>query len=151
MNSTEAMFSSRSYEWSTPQDLFDRLNEEFGFTLDVAASEENKKCEEFYSKEDNGLERSWKTEGAVWCNPPYGKGVGKWVRKAWEEWQDGAEVVLLIPARTDTKWFHEYILGKAEVRFLKGRLRFGGCETTAPFPSMVVVFNGLNMDEDGET
>jgi len=129
------LFSSRSNEWETPQDFFDSLNAEFGFTLDVCASEENHKCQFYYTKDDDGLRQPW--SGTVWCNPPYGRGIGKWVEKAAKA---DCTVVMLIPARTDTKWFHEFIYGKAEVRFVKGRLRFGGSKTDAPFPNMVVIF-----------
>lgn len=127
-------FSSLTPEWSTPQDFFDKLNKEFNFTLDPCATKENAKCAKFYTKEDDGLSKSWEDE-MVFMNPPYGREIGKWVAKIAEE---GG--VALLPARTDTRWFHEYIYGKAEVRFVKGRLKFGGSKTNAPFPSMIVIF-----------
>lgn len=133
---TELMFSSKSDNWETPIEIFNELNKEFQFTLDVCADENNKKCDRYFTKEIDGLKQSWEGQ-RVWCNPPYGREVGKWVKKCSEE---GNVCVMLIPARTDTKWFHEYIYGKAEIRFLKGRLKFGGCKNAAPFPSMVVVF-----------
>ena len=135
---TELMFSSKTDLWETPKDLFDKLNKEFHFALDVCATPENAKCEEFYTKEQDGLKQPWK--GTVWCNPPYGRQIGEWVRRAFLASVSGSTVVMLLPARTDTKWFHEYIYGKAEIRFIRGRLKFGGSKNSAPFPSMVVVF-----------
>ena len=128
-------FSSRSEEWETPQDFFDVLDKEFHFYIDVCATSENAKCKKYYTKEQDGLSQEW--TGTVWCNPPYGRNIGAWIKKAYES---KCTVVLLLPARTDTKWFHEYVLGRSEVRFVKGRLRFGGCKNSAPFPSMVVVY-----------
>lgn len=136
---TDLMFSSKTDQWETPQDLFDELDAEFGFNLDACALPENAKCDVYYTPEQNGLFQRW--YGTVWCNPPYGREIGNWVSKAVEAAKGGgATVVMLLPARTDTKWFHEYIYGKAEIRFIKGRLKFGGCKNAAPFPSMVVVF-----------
>jgi site-specific DNA-methyltransferase (adenine-specific) len=141
---TKVMFSSNTDEWETPKDLFNKLDQEFNFWLDVCATEENKKVGLYISKEQDGLKQKW-SEYVIptcWMNPPYGKEIGKWVKKAYEESLNGATVVCLLPARTDTKWFHEYILGKAEIRFLKGRLRFGDSKDSAPFPSMIVIFRG---------
>ena len=138
---TDVMFSSATDNWSTPQDFFDKLNDEFHFTLDVCADENNHKCEHYYTKEIDGLSRPW--VGTVWCNPPYGRKIGEWVRRAYISSQIGsATVVMLLPARTDTRWFHDYIYNKSntEIRFIKGRLKFGGCKNSAPFPSMVVIF-----------
>ena len=137
---TELMFSSKTDLWETPQDLFDKLNNEFQFTLDVCATPENAKCDNFYTKEQDGLEYPWK--GTVWCNPPYGRGIGQWVRRALFASVSGSTVVMLLPARTDTKWFHHYIYKRnnVEIRFIRGRLKFGGSKNSAPFPSMVVVF-----------
>jgi phage N-6-adenine-methyltransferase len=130
------MFSSKTDRWSTPQDFFDKLNSEFCFETDVCALPENAKCEKYYTPKDNGLEQEW--HGVCWCNPPYGREIGKWVQRAA---QSNAVVVMLLPARTDTKWFHEWCLPFAdEIRFVPGRLKFGGCKDNAPFPSMVVVF-----------
>lgn len=131
----EVMFSSKTDLWSTPQDFFDKLNEEFGFDVDVCALPSNAKCDKYYTPLDDGLSQKW--EGVCWCNPPYGREIGKWVKKAY---QSDAIVVMLLPARTDTKWFHDYIYGKAEIRFIKGRLKFGDSKNAAPFPSMIVVF-----------
>ena len=135
---TELMFSSKTDLWETPKDLFDKLNNEFHFTLDVCATPENAKCDSFYTKEQDGLSQPWK--GVVWCNPPYGKQIGSWVRRGFFASLSGNTVVMLLPARTDTRWFHEYIYGKAEIRFIRGRLKFGGSKNSAPFPSMIVVF-----------
>lgn len=132
------MFSSRKDLWGTPQTFFDELNKEFHFTLDVCALPENAKCTVYYTTEMDGLSRKW--EGVVWCNPPYGREIGKWVKHGLDASYKGATVVMLLPARTDTKWFHEFIYGKAEIRFVRGRLKFGGCQNPAPFPSMVVIY-----------
>jgi DNA N-6-adenine-methyltransferase (Dam). len=135
----EVLFSSKSNEWATPQEYFDKLNDEFHFTLDPASTHENAKCEKHYTEQENGLLQDWRGE-TVFCNPPYGRDLPKWIKKACESAGAGTVVVMLIPARTDTKAFHEYIYGKAEIRFIKGRLKFGGASNSAPFPSMVVVF-----------
>ena len=140
----KALFSSAKTDWCTPQALFDALDAEFGFTLDAAATERSAKCERFFTKAGNGLAQSW-GGGCVFCNPPYGREIGAWVKKAHAEAQSGLTIVLLLPARTDTAWFHEYLYGQAELRFLRGRVRFtdedGNAYSSAPFPSMVAVFN----------
>ena len=136
----DVLFSSKSVVWETPQDLFDKLNAEFHFDLDVCDLPENAKCEKYYTPEDDGLSQPW--NGICWCNPPYGRTIGKWVQKAYETFAGGGTVVMLLPARTDTKWFHEYIYNKAEIRFIKGRLKFGNSKNATPFPSMIVVFDG---------
>jgi len=134
-------FSSKSDMWSTPQDTFDALADEFGpFDLDVCATPENAKCSRYYTKEDDGLAHPW--YGRCWMNPPYGREIKAWMRKAYEESQRGATVVCLVPARTDTAWWHDYAMN-GEVRFLRGRLKFGNAKNAAPFPSAVVVFWGL--------
>lgn len=126
--------------WETPADLFAELDEEYGFTLDPCALPENAKCEKYFTPEDDGLSKNWGGQ-RVFCNPPYGRGIERWVRKAWEETrQPGTLVVMLLPARTDTAWFHDYCLRDGDVRFLRGRLKFGGARHNAPFPSMLVVF-----------
>jgi phage N-6-adenine-methyltransferase len=135
---TAVYHRSQSVEWSTPQDLFDEYDREFAFTLDAAATHINAKCSRFFTEREDGLAQLW--SGSVWCNPPYGgRETGKWVRKGYEAAQQGATVVLLVPSRTDTRWWHDYAM-KGEVRFLRGRLRFGGSKNSAPFPSAVVVF-----------
>lgn len=142
---TEVMFSSATDEWATPQNLFDELDKEFRFELDVCANESNHKCDKYYTKEQDGLLMSWIADGAIWCNPPYGREIGNWVNRAWHASAD-ATVVMLLPARTDTKWFHDYIYKKpnVEIRFIKGRLKFGDSKNSAPFPSMIVVFRSFN-------
>ena len=138
---TSGMYSSATDEWATPQAFFDELNEEFGFTLDPCALPSNAKCAKYYTPTDNGLLKNWGGE-IVFCNPPYGKTIYDWVRKCSEEAaKPNTTVVALIPARTDTRWFHELIYHKAkEIRFVKGRLKFGESKNAAPFPSMVVIF-----------
>ena len=137
---TEVMFSSKTDLWYTPQVFYDELNKEFNFTLDPCASHENHKTDKYFTKEDDGLKQDW-SNNVVFCNPPYGRVLKDWVKKASEEAKkDNTTVVMLIPARTDTKYFHEYIYHKAEIRFIKGRLKFGGSKNAAPFPSMIVVF-----------
>lgn len=136
----EGMFSSKSDEWETPQKTFDELNDEFRFDLDPCADESNHKCEKYFTKEQDGLLQDW-GGFSVFCNPPYGKELSKWVMKSyWESQKPNTVVVMLIPARTDTRWFHDYIYGKAEIRFIKGRLRFNNSKSNAPFPTMIVVF-----------
>jgi phage N-6-adenine-methyltransferase len=148
---TDVMFSSKTDEWATPQDLFDYLDSIFHFTLDVCADETNHKCNKYYTKKDDGLKQSW--DGVFWMNPPYGKEIYSWVEKAYNEAykykpyrNDSKDTksnlgVLLLPARTDTKWFHKFC-SKGEVIFLKGRLKFGDSNNSAPFPSMIVIFDG---------
>ena len=142
--------TGRDY-WETPQDLFDKLNDEFHFTLDPCATPTSAKCSKYYTEEEDGLIQSWAGH-TVFCNPPYSRtakgnpGQAAWIKKAYQESLKGNTVVMLLPARTDTKAFHEYIYGKAEIRFIKGRLRYGSGDkeqlaSAAPFPSMIVVFN----------
>jgi len=130
-------FMSTTDKWETPQDLFDKLNEVYRFTLDVCATADNAKCERYFTPIEDGLSQDWNGE-TCWMNPPYGRVIGKWIKKA-----SGANavVVALLPARTDTRWFHDYIYGKAEILFLRGRLKFGGAKHGAPFPSMLVIFD----------
>jgi phage N-6-adenine-methyltransferase len=126
--------------WSTPRDLFGVLDVEFGFTLDACAEEWNAKCENYFSPDDDGLSKPW--SGVVWMNPPYGLEIEKWIRKAYEESKRGCIVVCLVPARTETDWFHDYCL-KGEVRFLRGRLHFTdhlGRSGRPRFGSAIVIF-----------
>lgn len=134
----DALFSSKNQEWETPLDLFEELNQEFEFKTDVCALPHNAKCDTYFTPQMDGLSMEWKD--VCWCNPPYGKDIYKWVQKAYQSAQKSATVVMLLPARTDTRWFHEYIYGKAEIRFIKGRLKFGKARNSAPFPSMIVIF-----------
>lgn len=134
--------SSDTPEWATPQDFFDELDGEFNFTLDPCATKENAKCVKFFTREDDGLKQSWEGE-RVFMNPPYGREIGKWMKKAYEESIKGSLVVCLVPARTDTRWWHDYAM-KAwphGIRLLKGRLKFGNSKNSAPFPSAVIIFS----------
>ena len=132
------VLSSARHDWETPQAFFDRLDAEFGFTLDACATAETAKCARFFSPADDGLAQEWR--GVVWCNPPYGTQIGKWVEKARTEAERGATVVCLIPARTDTRYWHEHAMRADEIRLVRGRLRFSGHNANAPFPCAVVVF-----------
>ena len=138
MNS-RLMFSSKSNEWETPQAVFDMLNDEFHFTLDPCATHLNAKCEKHFTIAEDGLKQDWRGE-TVFCNPPYGRELPLWIKKAAKSAGGGTTVVMLIPARTDTRAFHDYIYNKAEIRFIRGRLKFGGSKNSAPFPSMIVIF-----------
>ena len=136
-------FSSETNEWSTPIDLYNSLDEIYNFTLDPCSTKENAKCKNYYTIEDNGLIQDWAKE-IVFMNPPYGREIKDWVKKAYEESLKGATVVCLIPSRTDTKYWHDYIFPYArEITFLKGRLKFGNSKNTAPFPSAIVVFKEM--------
>ena len=136
----ESLYSSRSEEWPTPQTFFDELNREFKFTLDPCATSENAKCNAYFTQQDDGLKQNWRRH-RVFCNPPYGKAMREWARKCFEASQRGALVVLLAHARTDTRWFHDWVYGKAhEIRFVRGRLRFGYGTQSAPFPSLVAIY-----------
>lgn len=138
-------FSSRSSDWATPQYLFDEFNERFKFEIDVCATADNAKCANFFSPEQNGLEQNW-APFTCWCNPPYGRQIRYWVEKAQQSAQDGALVVCLIPARTDTSYWHDFIFPFAKVEFLRGRVKFGNAKHGAPFPSAVVVFQPTDLD-----
>lgn len=136
--STSVHFSSKTNEWSTPQAFFDELNAKYHFTCDLAATAENTKCERYLA---DSLPVAWhKIEGWLWLNPPYGRELGVWVKKAHDEALMGAKIVMLIPARTDTSYWHDYIFGMAEVEFIRGRLKFGDSNNSAPFPSALVIF-----------
>lgn len=143
MTRRSAMLSSKTNEWSTPHSLFDSLDQEFHFTVDAAASTDNAKCKKFYTIETDGLQQSWGGE-IVWCNPPYST-LKAWIQKAHLSRSLGATSVLLIPSRTDTAAFHDYIYQKpgVEIRFLRGRIFFEGAKWNALFPSMVVIFRPL--------
>lgn len=140
----KALFTSNSDEWATPQDVYDMLNKEFSFNLDPCATEENHKCKKYYTTETDGLLQKW-GGCRVFCNPPYSN-ISAWVEKAFRETRnDNTLVVLLIPSRTDTRYFHDFIYQRAEIRFIKGRLKFGDSKSSAPFPSMVVIFRGAKI------
>lgn len=136
----KGLFSSNTNEWATPVAFYEEFNKEFNFTLDPCATDANHKCNKYFTKEIDGLAQSWAGE-VVFCNPPYGRELGKWVKKCYEEHiKHGITVVMLIPARTDTTYFHTYIYNYAEIRFIKGRLKFNDGKQGAPFPSMVVIY-----------
>lgn len=132
------LFTSTSDEWATPQDFFDQLDHEFGFTLDPCATTSNAKCRRFFTRAEDGLSQPW--SGVVFMNPPYGRVIGEWVHKAFAESRDGSTVVSLIPSRTDTAYWHRWVMRAAEIRFVRGRLKFGSGRGCAPFPSAIVVF-----------
>ena len=150
MKNLKTMLSSEDMTWETPQDFFDELNKEFNFTLDPCATPETAKCKKFYTKEDDGLAQDWGGE-VVFCNPPYGSAIKDWVRKCYMQSTNtflDTLVVMLIPARTDTLYFHKYIYNRAEIRFIKGRLKFVGNQKgsgSAPFPSMIVIFRNYKL------
>ena len=131
-------FSSNTDLYSTPQNLFDKLNEKYMFELDVCATHENAKCRRYFTRSDDGLVQKW--EGACWMNPPYGREIIKWMEKAYISALDGATVVCLVPSRTDSRWWHEFAM-LGEIEFIRGRLKFGDSKNSAPFPSAIVVFN----------
>jgi len=131
------IYSSKTDLWETPQDLFKRFDDQYHFDIDLCALPENAKCERYFTPQDDALKQEW--SGVCWCNPPYGRQLVKWVAKAATS---NATVVMLLPARTDTRWFHEYCLPHGKVEFIRGRVHFGGSVNPAPFASMVVVFNG---------
>ena len=135
-----ALYSSATDEWPTPRAFFARLDRRYHFTLDPCATPENATCPTYFTKEDDGLKQDWRAH-RVFCNPPYGRTVGAWARKCFEASQRGALIVLLVPARTDTKWFHDWVQGKAQIKFMRGRLRFGEADSCAPFPSMLATYS----------
>lgn len=135
----KALFSSSTGEWSTDRAFFAKLNRRYRFTLDPCATAENALCPLYFTKEQDGLRQDWGTH-RVFCNPPYGRAIGAWARKSFEASQQGALVVLYVPSRTCTHWFHEWVAGKADVTFLRGRQRFGDANSTAPFPSLLAVY-----------
>lgn len=138
---TKTLFSSNKQDWTTPKDFFDLLDKEFNFTLDPCCYPETALCKKYFTEKEDGLKQSWQGE-TVFCNPPYGRETKKWVIKAYEESRkENTKVVMLIPARPDVSYFHDYIQPyAAEIRFVRGRLKFGNSKNAAPFPSMVVIF-----------
>jgi len=135
---TDLMFSSATDQWATPQSFFNEWDAIFRFELDVCADAQNAKCWRYFSEQDNGLYQDW-APNRCWMNPPYGREIRRWMQKAYEESLKGATVVCLVPARTDTAWWHDYAM-KGEITFIRGRLKFGDAKSGAPFPSAVVVF-----------
>jgi phage N-6-adenine-methyltransferase len=140
------MFSSNDMTWETPQWLFNKLDKEFNFTLDVCALPETAKCKNYYTPQIDGLKQDWE-DNICWMNPPYGREVGVWIEKAYKESLKGAIIVCLIPSRTDTKYWHDYCMKTNEIGFVKGRLKFGDSKNSAPFPSAIVIFNGRQSDK----
>ena len=148
---TDVMFSRKTDNWATPPEFFLELDKEFHFDLDPAADDINHKCDRYFTVAEDGLLQEW-GDHSVFCNPPYGREIGKWVEKAYRtNKESGNLVVMLLPARTDTRWFHDFIYKKAEIRFVKGRLKFGGSKNSAPFPSMVVIYRKKGGVSDGKT
>jgi phage N-6-adenine-methyltransferase len=149
MNSAtqQVMFSSAVNDWSTPQKFYDRLDTRFGFTLDPCADSWNHKCGKFYTTAEDGLSKNWQGE-TVFCNPPYGREIKGWIKKCYEEsLKPDTTVVMLIPSRTDTAYWHDYVMKAAEIIFVRGRLKFGEATNSAPFPSAVVVFENNKTPE----
>ncbi len=138
MELTKGLTSSLTDEWPTPDYVFNKLNQEFGFNLDVCATDLNHKCDRYFTKEIDGLKQEW--TGICWMNPPYGRTIGQWVKKAVESARGGAIVVCLLPARTDTRWWTDYVLKASELRFISGRIKFGDSKIGAPFPSVIAIF-----------
>lgn len=134
-------FSSKTDMWATPQDFFDKYNKVYNFTLDVCATKDNAKCSSYFTKEQDGLSQEW--VGTCWMNPPYGREISLWMKKAYESSLKGATIVCLVPSRTDTKWWHNYAV-HGKIEFIKGRLKFGNSKNSAPFPSAVIIFKGEN-------
>ena len=132
-----ALFTSDRQDWETPDDIFRALDAEFGFDIDVCATADNAKCRHYFSPNQDGLSQPW--HGVCWMNPPYGAGIPKWMAKAYRESLRGATIVCLVPARTDTVWWHEFAM-RGEIRLVQGRLRFGHARHSAPFPSAIIVF-----------
>jgi phage N-6-adenine-methyltransferase len=146
-NLTSGLMSSATDEWATPQDFFDKLDVEFGFSLDVCADDWNHKVDNYFDKTTDGLAQDW--VGVCWMNPPYGRTIKEWMKKAYESSLAGATVVCLVPARTDTAWWHDYAM-QGEIRFLRGRLKFvgrNGVGDAAPFPSAVVIFQPVELEK----
>ena len=133
----DALFSSKTCEWETPAYLFEEYNYKYHFDLDICATNENAKCLRYFTKEQDGLRQEWR--GVCWMNPPYGREIGKWVEKAYKSALKGATVVCLLPARTDTSWWHDYCM-KGQIEFIRGRVKFGNSKHGVPFPSAIVIF-----------
>ena len=134
-------FSSKTDQWATPIDLFQRLDRVWNFDLDVCADESNAKADRYFTRADDGLSQDW-APSVCWMNPPYGREIGEWMKKAHDESLKGATVVCLVPARTDTAWWHNYAM-RGRIEFIRGRLKFGAATNSAPFPSAIVVFHPL--------
>jgi site-specific DNA-methyltransferase (adenine-specific) len=136
---TSGLFTSRTEEWETPYHVFSAINAEYQFQVDVCATSENTKCKVYFDKTDDGLQKEW-SPYRCWMNPPYGKNISKWMKKAFEESQRGSLVVCLVPSRTDTKWWHDWVMRASEIRFISGRISFGNQKQSAPFPSCIIIY-----------
>ena len=143
MGINEGMMTSKTDMWATPQYFFDKYDNKYHFETDVCALQENAKCKRYFTPEQDGLKQEW--HGICWMNPPYGRKIGDWVKKAYESSLRGATVVCLLPSRTDTRWFHDYCMKTKSINFIKGRLKFGDSKNSAPFPSVVVIFSPENL------
>lgn len=144
MKAENLLKKSSFQNWGTPRWLFRELDREFSFKLDAAASKDNALCKNFFTKEDNALERDWFSFGSVFCNPPYNNMMA-WVKKAYLESLRGSLVVMVVPGNTSTRWFHEWVLGKAEIRFVKGKVKFvGPCKGGAIWPTLILIYRGKN-------
>ena len=141
MSKMAVHFSSKTDQWATPIDLFERLDRVWNFSLDVCADESNAKADRYFTRADDGLSQDW-APAVCWMNPPYGREIGEWMKKAHDESLKGATVVCLVPARTDTAWWHNYAM-RGRIEFIRGRLKFGDATNSAPFPSAIVVFHPL--------
>ena len=149
-NTLKTMFSSKNTKWGTPQGFYDELDKVHNFTLDPCASDENYKCKKYFTEKDDGLSQPWAAE-TVFMNPPYGRDIKKWLKKAWQEAKNpGTKVVCLIPARTDTQYWHDYCMNAAKIHFIKGRLKFGDSKNLAPFPSALVIFDSSSNRQSPE-
>lgn len=149
MSVNKGLFSSNKDDWRTPKWLFNALHNHFKFDLDVCSDEKNALSPKYYTKENSCLNKNWET--CNFMNPPYGREISKFVEKAYDEWRNNnCTIVALLPARTDTKWFHHYIYQIADITFIKGRLKFEGGEklAPAPFPSMIVIWWGMKKIND---
>ncbi len=138
------VYSSERTTWETPQFLFDDLNKEFGFIIDLCADATNHKCDKYFDLEQDSLKQDWGKDQVCWMNPPFGRGIEVWVQKAYEAGLKGNTVVCLFPVRTDTKWWHNYVMKAYEIRLMNRRISFEGSKNKAPFPSCIVIFNGKN-------
>jgi len=133
----QTWFNRAKTDYETPQSIFAPLDQEFGFTLDVAANADNAKCERFFTEQEDGLQQRW--AGVCWMNPPFGRAMKKWVKKAFEEWKQGTTVVCLLPARTNTAWWHDWVM-QGEVRFIRGEVKFAGFDRGLWMPMAIVIF-----------
>lgn len=146
MTFSKSMRTSNSDNWATPQELFDKLDDKYNFTYDVCAGSHNAKCSQYYTVADDGLKQKW--QGTCWCNPPYSRQIGLWMEKAYKSSVLGATVVCLVPARTDTRWWNSWSV-KGEIEYIKGRLKFGSSNNSAPFPSAIITYRPPSIQHYG--